>query len=751
MSTTHGSGPKHEATVHYLHSRRDDRDEQEQQTEPEEAEVIEGEVLTEAEYDEYRRLTDPKLAALDRYQGYKNDLLRAGRGVRTVATHQRTKTTAQFLARHGYFVTAGMWDVVCDSYKRATHRDIDERIAAAQRDADHSTAAQLQQQKNESRKIMLDKLRVFGAFLLRAPIGAGLISGTVLVVTFVCSVVGLFQQGADGFTSTWSDFGHAIMTGWDWVTFAATTLVPGAALVGLVGLVLTGYNQRRRAGHAPAWAQSGQSMPTQAVAVDETALAQALGALGLKDISNHLKQGLPMQYTVMPHRAKNEDGNKDVGVSAQVRLPGSTSVEEVIQRSKKLAAALARASVEVWPSVGDDEGLLNLWIADRGSLDGAAPPWPWLERTEAIDLYQGVPIGRTLDGRTIVAPVDGASYLVGGRPGQGKSQFVRVLVCGAMLDPRARIRVYVLASNNDFAPMRKRLERYVTGLGMETIQAVLDEMVELYAELQRRGEYMEAHGYDTASDAGFEPIVAVFDEIHQAFQCRDKKLREEICSYAEDLAKLARKYGILVIYSTQSADAQSIPKGVTRQSQQRVAYSVVDQPANDGLLGSGSYRQGITATTLRPGNKNYHGDRGKSVTVGLVPEGWAMCCGFYIDSDVMPGLLERAMQIHSHADTAPRKLPAQPENRDLFEDLDQVLGSERANAADVPALLRDLEPAAQRYYAELTGKELVERLAALGVKCPNVSHKHKVLPDAVRGKLAEQRAATEDETEREPE
>lgn len=741
MSTTRDEhGPEEVATVHYLDSRRTDSIDP--QTEAgEQTEVLEAELVDE---EEYRRLTDPKLAALDRYAGYKNDLARAGRGVRTVATHQRTKTSALFAARHGFYLTAGAWDMVCESYKRGTHRDIDESIRAAQRDGDHSTAAHLQHQKIESRKLFLERIQVFGKFAVRAPLGAGVLTGATLVITFVLSVVGLFQHGPDGFTSTWSTFGNALVAGWDWLSWIGTTLLPAAALVGLAGVLLTGYNQRRRAGNAPSWAQAGMSLPTQAVPIDETAIAQALGALGLTPISQHLKQGLPLQYTVMPHRAKNEDGEKDVGVSAQVRLPGGTAAEEVIKRSKKLSAALARASVEVWPSVGGDEGLLELWIADRGSLDGSAPPWPWLERTEAIDLYQGVPVGRTLDGRTIVAPIDGASYLVGGQPGQGKSQFVRTLVCGAMFDPRARIRAHVLASNNDFAPMRKRLEKYVTGLGQETIQAVLDEMVELYEELTRRGEYMEAHGYDTASQAGFEPIVSVFDEIHQAFQCRDKQLREQIASYAEDLAKLARKYGILVIYSTQSADAQSIPKGVTRQSQQRIAYSVVDQPANDGLLGSGSYRQGVTATSLRPGNKSYHGDRGKSVTVGLVPDAnWAMCCGFYLDSDIMPGLVERALAVQSQAQTPAWQLANQPQYRDLLEDLDAVLGTDRANAADVPALLRDLDPSAQRYYAELTGKDLVERLASYGLKCPNVSRKHKVIPDAVRGKLAEQRATAD--------
>ncbi|PRW63030.1 FtsK/SpoIIIE domain-containing protein, partial [Actinopolyspora mortivallis] len=624
-------------------------------------------------------------------------------------------------ARHGSYATVGTWELARRGWARLTFGDLNEAIRAARAAGDLGQVAELEARKQASADARMARVKTLLQAASKTPKVLGMFSAGLLALLTVAGMVAQIRPGGTTFTGVWAGFGDALATGADWALWAGTML-PWLALAGLGVIGVAGYALGRSTGRAPQWAQSGAAAPSQAVVIDETTIAQALGTLGIKAINDHLKQGLPLQYTAMPHRTTNEDGEKDVGITAQVRLPGGTAASEVIKQSTKLAAALARASVEVWPSVGEDEGLLNLWIADRGSLDGNAPSWPWLERTEAIDLYQGVPIGRTLDGRTIIAPVDGASYLVGGRPGQGKSQFVRTLVCGAMFDPRARIRVYVLASNNDFAAMRPRLERYRTGLGRETIAAVLEEMKELYTELERRGEYMEAHGYDTASDAGFEPIVAVFDEIHQAFQHRDKELRTEISAYAEDLAKLARKYGILVIYSTQSADAQSIPKGVTRQSQQRVAYSVVDQPANDGLLGSGSYKRGVTATSLRPGNKKYHGDRGKSVTVGLVPDAnWAMCCGFMIPSEVLPELTERALAVHEQAAHQAPLESTQPETRDLLSDVAECLhGDDKVKATDMASRLRDLAP---HYtpYKHLSGQGLADQLAEHGVTVPKTS------------------------------
>jgi Protein of unknown function (DUF1643) len=67
-------------------------------------------------------------------------------------------------------------------------------------------------------------------------------------------------------------------------------------------------------------------------------------------------------------------------------------------------------------------------------------------------------------------------------------------------------------------------------------------------------------------------------------------------------------------------------------------------PANDGLLGSGTYRQGIRATELRPGE-----DRGTAVTTGLTANRFELVNGFYIpfdeDHDQVTPVITRAMAL----------------------------------------------------------------------------------------------------------
>ncbi|RBM11089.1 hypothetical protein DI005_34860, partial [Prauserella sp. PE36] len=102
MTTTDNTGQPAEsseelARVHYLPTRP------EAQTAPVTADagVVEGELISE---EEYRRRTSQKAQAIARYKGYAHDAVVVGRVVKTVATHEHTKTVGKALMRHGSYV-----------------------------------------------------------------------------------------------------------------------------------------------------------------------------------------------------------------------------------------------------------------------------------------------------------------------------------------------------------------------------------------------------------------------------------------------------------------------------------------------------------------------------------------------------------------------------------------------------------------------------------------------------------------------
>lgn len=508
-----------------------------------------------------------------------------------------------------------------------------------------------------------------------------------------------------------------------WVV-AAVAVVWGLLLVaGPFLLVLGLWHIGRKAEAAPRWLQVDRD--SSAVVINEEVIAHALAHLGISALTQAAKRGERLIYTSIPAR----DGGR--GVHAAVRLPAGVTAAEVVDRKKKLAANFGRAAVETWPSVGGDEAVLDLWVADRGALDTGAGPWPLLETTEPIDCFTGVPVGVTLRGEAVVPPLDGTSWLIGGRPGQGKTSFTRLLVMGACLDPRAEVWVHVLADNADFDPLADRFARYEVGMGHDVAEAALAAFGDLLAEIERRGRVMRQQGVASAAEAGFPPLVAAFDEVHRLFQHRE--YGGDAAFVAEDLVKQARKYGIILILATQSPTSTSIPRPVTREVICRVAFSVIDQVGNDALLGDGSYRNGVRATELRPGSKHSPGDRGKALTVGVVPDSdWELIIGHHVDLDGVRQVAELAQRFG----TDPGADISRSAPRDLLADVAEVLGTEPTPAADVPALLAKAfsrwEP-----YRRLTGKALRERLASeYGVKVASTGNRWPVDPRAVREALA---------------
>lgn len=375
--------------------------------------------------------------------------------------------------------------------------------------------------------------------------------------------------------------------------------------------------------------------------VDERMISQALAHLGVPPLDRFFKSGGELVYSV-PARV---DGD---GTFAQVRLPMGVTAEMVAGKRKTLAANLGRASLETWPIQGDEDGVLDLWIADKGKLGGGAGMWP-LQHDGTVDLFDGVPFGLTQRGLVVNAPLFEANWLIGGRPGQGKSAAMRTLLLGAGLDPTAELWVYVMGQSPDFDPFAPRLSRYAMGMDDSVALAVLDGLRDLLSEMERRGKVLGqqpgkppkvSRKLANNPKLGLHPLVCAIDECHEAFM--HPKYGKEIADLAVRLIKRGRKYGIILVLATQSPTKDSIPREVTRNVSCGVAFAVADHVANDGLLGSGKYKAGIRATDLRMKT-----DRGTCVAVGVTDNVFELVRTFYVPfedgNDQVTPVINRAM------------------------------------------------------------------------------------------------------------
>ncbi|MEV7394329.1 zonular occludens toxin domain-containing protein [Streptomyces sp. NPDC091215] len=475
-----------------------------------------------------------------------------------------------------------------------------------------------------------------------------------------------------------------------WVAFLAGViwepLLYSLPALAAAGAWAVGRNQRS----APTWALPADESE-QGVIPDENAIMRALENLSIPQLNKAIKEGWKARWVQPTQRLGN-------GYHAQLQLPMGVTVEMVNGKKPVLAHNLMRKPVEVWPTEPPRmPGILDLWVADQGSLNGPVPPWPLLT-DGTTDYFKGVPVAVSQRGEPIIGKLMAANWIVGGIMGSGKTSIVVALLLGAILDPLVEAEVYVMATNVDYDPLRPRLKTLVKGDDPEQLRAALDRLRSLTNEVTERGKLLEELGGDSPKltrelalrDPRMRPRVVVFDECHELFM--HKEYGKEAAELAIRVMKKARKVGITLIWVTVSPTADSIPRDVTRNTSHRVAFAVGDQVANDGLLGSGRYKAGIRATELVPGL-----DIGTAVTVGFTPKPFEVIRAHYVARDPEKGIdevtpvVERAMALHEGTGPtgAPTFAPA-----DHLADIAAVLGHQtKMLTQDVIRHLQDRNPA----------------------------------------------------------
>ncbi|MFC3982474.1 hypothetical protein [Streptosporangium jomthongense] len=632
---------------------------------------------------------------------------------------------------HSWLVRA--WDALTlGAYRR--------QIRAAEAMGDRAALAEWMDRKQQAADRRHTRLAALpGLALGLAKVGAGGVAATGVVLLGTSTLV--WATGAGEFLTVPTAAGTLLR----WVFDAVAFGISPALTVAPVALVWAAWREGRRRGAPVSWLNTNADADVD-VTIDETTIARALGSLRIPQINAYLKQGLPLQFLVTARR----DGR---GTYAEVRLPLGVTAEEIClpQKRAKLSAGLYRAVKETWPAVGGDAGILKLWVADKGALAEGAGPYPLLE-DGFTDVFQGLPYGKTLRGDPIVVPFIGRNTLVGGLPDQGKSSAARVIMGGACLDPTAELRIWVPDANYDFEVFKRRCSRYVMGAEDEKIEQILYDLRELHAEVQKRGELLVQHREPevtrklASAGIGMHPIAALLEEAHVAFQ--HKEFGEEIAELAISIVKLGRKRGIHLIVSTQAPTKDSMPRDITRNCSNGIAFAVSDHVANDALLGQGAYRGGHRATELIVGV-----DKGTALVKGFSGQRSEMVQAHFLSvaegNDQVTPLIDRVLaEIERLGTGIPgkgRPAPQVETARDLLEDLAAVLGSQTIRAADVPALLREHAP---RWvpYRTLTGKQLVADLADLGIKVPSTGNQWKIPPELIQQALI-QRQADDEETE----
>ncbi|MFI7126030.1 hypothetical protein ACIBQ1_10075 [Nonomuraea sp. NPDC050153] len=645
----------------------------------------------------------------------------------------KTQKRARAAGRHGALVLAGWHSWLVRMYDGLTNGTIREQIRISKATGDREALAFWLDKRREAKNDRYERLMKLPLLALKMAILSGGCLLAVPVLLVIVSTV-VWMTGAGEWTDPWGWLGGVLRWMFGALAFAWSVFV--AALPFL--LIWAGHRAGRRNTELPTWLVDPDK-PGEArnVLPDESAILHALRHMSISQLNKALKAGWRPRFVLGTAR----DGE---GYRTQLELPAGVTVEMIVQKKKVLAHNLVRYPVEVWPTE-PKPGVLDLWVADQGALTGPVPAWPLLTKGTA-DYFEGVPVAVDIRGNVVIALLFETNYAYAGVMGSGKSSMIITTLLGAMLDPIVEIDVHVMANNSDYDPMEPRLRTLATGQGLDVVEACFDNLRGIYNGLEERGEALKDHKARKVTrelalkEECLRPRVAVIDECQALFM--HDKMGEEAIDITKKTIMAARKYGVTLKFATPEPSDASLPRAVMAVVLNKACFAIGDQRSNDAILGTGSYKMGISAVGLKPKTKGDLGDIGTCMARGFQSEP-GLLRSFFVPFDQEKGVdmvtpvVERALGLREKAGIAAASASSM-QVRDLLEDMVEVV-RQRTRLSDAASLLRDLAPAWMPYQG-LTGARLRDILVNKhGVRVTNTGNVPRVEPEDLREALATQR------------
>lgn len=437
--------------------------------------------------------------------------------------------------------------------------------------------------------------------------------------------------------------------------------------------------------------------------------------------------------------AKGGDGIKFVapitregpGWRADIDLPLGVTVADVADRRARLASGLRRPLGCVWPDAdpNEHEGRLILWVGDRDLSKTGIVKWQ-LAAARRHDVFKRVPFGLDPRGRAQSVPLIQHNVLIGSQPGQGKTASVRVLACGAALDPTVELWLHENKGTGDLDSLAPVSHRFVSGIDDESIQYAADSLKLLRAEVMRRAAAIKKLPRDLCPDKRITrqiadkrslklwPLLAVFDECQNLFA--HPTFGKQAGEDAEFIIKLGRALGVILVLATQRPDKDSLPTGISGNVSIRFCLRVAGQVENDMILGTSAYKNGVRATAFRP-----EIDAGNGYLAGAGPLP-AVVRTAYLDDPATNAIAQRALALRKAEGTLSgfalgdeTQTPAGP-SYDLLADIAAVVPEteERVWNERIATRLTELRP---EVYSGWKGENVTSALKPHGIRTRDVA------------------------------
>jgi DNA segregation ATPase FtsK/SpoIIIE, S-DNA-T family len=653
-------------------------------------EIFDGELISDAEYTRLKQWNLLPLlagAGVIRRSNHPSKI--------TKAVLSRVARTPRAVARALYTVGQGHASWVRRAVDALTYGPVREQIRLARRAGDRQALAEWTERLVTLKDGRAERLRSLPATLaagLRALFMVACVLGGLLLV------IGLwlaFTPGSIGWSGWWLLIRQILTATLTTLSDAVRAIVWTAPPMVLVAA----WREGRRAAAPPRWLFSPQERAEADAEITADVITNALAHVKIPALTRYLTNGGVLEYVITPR----EQGG---GTYTQVRLPLGVTAAELLGSAKVelLAGNLGRHRHEVWPQreKDTDARVLDLWVADKGTMDKPAPPWPLLHDGEFDVFRDRLPWGVTMRAEQITVGMLQKHWLIGATSKQGKSTVLRLLALGLALDPTVELHIADLKGDGDWSMFAPRAVTLIEGSADQHAEATTEMLEWAVGEVARRYAAKRAAGIVGAiprevsrrQGSGFHPIYLIVDECQVLYGAPHPigGVKDDARAWraAKKLHDQARAVNVHLLQATQRPDDRTLPARVREGAHVRCALNVPNHETARMILADAADR-GARPQDLRPG-----ADAGTVVATGEVediPNGqaFAIVRTHYVSTQDAYTVITRAMTILQRTGrTIATSEPTEPEGaRDLLADVAAVLdGHDKLRSTDVLYQLR---------------------------------------------------------------
>ncbi|MGW0968753.1 FtsK/SpoIIIE domain-containing protein [Streptomyces sp. NPDC002516] len=604
--------------------------------------------------------------------------VRSGRAIRTVVTHETTKTTARAVARHTLYVAGGARIAAKRTWDGRTASRYERMFRAAEAAGNHEIAAEWEERGQHFREAR-HRRRMD---LLHSPVDAakGVAVSAGMGVGSLVALGGVMAVATKDVTQVVTplmatiEFINLLITIVQVVWGPALAIGPFLALLALWGV---GRHQQA----APAWALPDNVRSGEGEPITPSIVVKALRDLGVPALRNAIKDmGDAGASMLGPIRIAG------CGVEVDVTLPSGVSTIEVQNRRRKLAENLTRHEHEVFITIPQAARTVRLWVADSGALDEPIGPSPLVtDETMTADYAKGrAPWGQDLRGDAATLSLYQRHLLITGLSNQGKTVALRALALWLALDKSVQFLLGDLKGLGDW--------RMFNGVATKLIQGPTDEHVIQVTEMVEGAVGEMNRRMMAPSGTKFPALIVLVDEAQVAFMCpvKDEEGRPYGGSKATSRYFMAvrkihnqgRAVNVLMWQGTQDPTDQNLPKLVREGAHTRASLALGTESQARMALGDKAVDGGAAPNLLRPGL-----DQGTLVVASSgidIPKGQSSITvrTHYVDDDAAEAIIDRAKALRDGITTL--TVIDRGEDRDPLADIANVVGdAPRVRTKDV--------------------------------------------------------------------